>query len=134
MKSAPRSQAFLQLSVSIVLNTFAFVAIKLAVDRLVLASAAPTFSALIMALRLPAFWIGGVSFVVGMYFWVQCLRTLDLSTAYPTASVSYVVVAILSYYLFGEDLTPTRIGGIALIVFGVVVLCAPKRKAPGGRS
>ncbi len=123
--NTPRRQAFLFLAISIALNTLAFVAIKMAVDQISTGATVPTVSTIVSILAKPYFWIGGFSFLASMYFWVLCLKLLDLSTAYPTSSVSYVLIAVVSFYLFGEEMGLSRLIGIALIVGGVSILYVP---------
>jgi multidrug transporter EmrE-like cation transporter len=47
---------------------------------------------------------------------------VDVSIAYPMLSIGYVVNAVIAWQLFGEALTAGRMGGIAIILVGVVVL------------
>jgi len=42
--------------------------------------------------------------------------------AYPLLSIGYIITAIMGYYFLGENVNLTRIAGIALICFGIVVI------------
>lgn len=42
--------------------------------------------------------------------------------AYPLLSIGYIITAIIGYYFLGENVNLTRIAGIALICFGIVVI------------
>lgn len=64
------------------------------------------------------FFIYGVSSVI----WLMALSKVELSLAYPMLAGSYVVVAILAHFLFGEQLSFTRMIGLAIIAIGVIVL------------
>ena len=80
----------------------------------------------------PTFWVGlvtnwalilgvlcfGVSFVT----WALALTRIDLSLAYPSVSVSYIIIALASNRLFGEALPPGRWVGICVICAGVALL------------
>ena len=44
------------------------------------------------------------------------------SIAYPMLSIGYVVNAIAAWYLLGEAVTPMRLVGIGIIVFGVFIV------------
>lgn len=52
----------------------------------------------------------------------QVLGDLDLSLAYPTVSVGYVLVIILSRVLFKESVSFTRWGAVAIICMGVILV------------
>ena len=56
------------------------------------------------------------------------LSKVDLSFAYPFLSLAYVLVAVLAWRLFGEDLNTLRIGGIALICVGTVLIAQSGRE------
>jgi multidrug transporter EmrE-like cation transporter len=61
-------------------------------------------------------------FGAGAIIWMLSLTKFDLSPAYPASSISYVVIAIASYYLFGETIPFHRWLGIGIIIFGVIVM------------
>jgi multidrug transporter EmrE-like cation transporter len=47
---------------------------------------------------------------------------VEVSYAYPFLSVGYVVVALMGYYIFQENLSWMRAIGIAVIIVGVILL------------
>ena len=55
-----------------------------------------------------------------LYF--QVLARLDLSLAYPTVSLGYVLVIILSKLFFNEKIRPARWGAVAIICVGVALV------------
>jgi len=59
-----------------------------------------------------------------IYFglWLAVLSWEDLSVALPLQALSYVVVALLSQWYLGENVTPLRWGGISLICVGVYMI------------
>ncbi|MBI1244334.1 MAG: EamA family transporter [Alphaproteobacteria bacterium] len=61
-------------------------------------------------------------YVVSVAVWILVLSRVEVSLAYPMLSVGYVVNALAAWWLFGENLTPSRIAGIAVICFGVWLL------------
>jgi drug/metabolite transporter (DMT)-like permease len=69
-------------------------------------------------------WIGlGVAlFILQALLYTGALRFVEISTAFPIGSVSYVVVAILSQAHLKEPVTGARWLGIALIMAGVTLL------------
>ena len=50
------------------------------------------------------------------------LRKIPVSIAFPSVSLSYVLVAFLGFWLYGEALTPAKLGGIALVCAGVFLI------------
>lgn len=61
-------------------------------------------------------------YVVSVVLWMLVLSRVEVSFAYPMLSIGYIVNAVSAYYLFGEDLSLTRIVGIAVIILGVVLI------------
>ena len=66
--------------------------------------------------------LGLGSYVVSVVIWLLVLARVEVSYAYPFLSVGYVVVTVLGYYFFQEDLSWMRMIGIAVIILGVVLL------------
>jgi len=54
--------------------------------------------------------------------WMWVLGNADLSYAQPFTALSYVAVSACAAYYFHEHLSPLRIAGIALILFGVLIV------------
>lgn len=54
--------------------------------------------------------------------WVYILRTTPLSTAYPYAALSFVVVPVGAWALFGEALSWRYGLGMLLIVGGILII------------
>lgn len=85
----------------------------------------------VLANALPVGWqvgtnpfvaLGLLCYVVSVGIWILVLSRVEVSLAYPMLSIGYVVNALAAWLLFGENLTPTRIVGIAVICFGVWLL------------
>jgi drug/metabolite transporter (DMT)-like permease len=73
-------------------------------------------------LRDPWIWSGLAAVAFGTVGWMLVLRRLDLSVAYPATALVFVVVPIGAHYLFGEHLPLGRVAGLALIVFGIIMV------------
>ena len=66
--------------------------------------------------------IGGlIVYALGVVNWLLALSHLELSYAYPFASLSYIGIIIGSYFIFKERITMMRIAGIAVIIVGVLI-------------
>ncbi len=59
-----------------------------------------------------------------VYFglWLAVLSWEDLSVALPMQALSYIMVAFLSKWYLGEDVSPLRWAGILLICVGVAMV------------
>ena len=84
--------------------------------------------------------LGGASFITQMLRWqtmlglcfyglgallyIMALRRIPMSVALPCTAASYVVIAAIGWYFFGEAMGVQRIAAIALIAAGVVLLAA----------
>lgn len=58
----------------------------------------------------------GLSFVL----WIKVLSKVELSYAYPLASLGYIVIMLFSYFYFKEEISLYRAFGVFLIVIGVI--------------
>jgi len=54
--------------------------------------------------------------------WMAAMTKFELSYAYPFMSLNFVIVVLLSGWLFSEPITPPKLVGVTLIVLGTVVL------------
>ena len=70
----------------------------------------------------PYIWLGIASLMGFMIVHMLLLTWADYSYVQPATSLSYVTVALLSYFLLGELVTPLRWLGIAVICFGVFIV------------
>ena len=70
----------------------------------------------------PYIVIGILLFVMSMVIWLAVLSKMELSRAYPMVSISYVLVALMARFILGEQLSLTRIAGIAVILIGVILV------------
>ncbi|MBN1218147.1 MAG: EamA family transporter [Anaerolineae bacterium] len=66
--------------------------------------------------------IGLAIYVTGTVFWLAALSRVDLSYAYPFASLSYIVMLVASWLVFSENITPLRLLGTLIICLGVFLI------------
>ena len=66
--------------------------------------------------------IGLAIYMGGTFFWLVALSRVELSFAYPFASLSYVAMLVASWFLFRENLTPLRLLGTAIVFVGVYLI------------
>jgi multidrug transporter EmrE-like cation transporter len=65
---------------------------------------------------------GLVCYVASVCIWLLVLSRTEVSIAYPMNSLGYIATAVAAWYLFGEPLTPARVGGIVVIIAGVYLV------------
>jgi len=70
----------------------------------------------------PWFLAGMTCYALSIGIWLIVLGKTEVSLAYPLLSIGYIITAIIGYYFLGENVNLTRIAGIALICFGIVVV------------
>jgi drug/metabolite transporter (DMT)-like permease len=70
----------------------------------------------------PHIWMGIACLMAFMVVHMLLLTWADYSYVQPATSLSYATVALLSYFLLGEVVTPLRWMGIAVICFGVFIV------------
>ena len=77
-------------------------------------------------------WVasGLLCYAFSLFFWMYAISRLELSFAYPMLSLSYVLVYLVAGYwpLLGEQLSPIRGAGIAIIIYGVYLISRSKSK------
>jgi len=66
--------------------------------------------------------VGLLIYVSGTLFWLAALSRVDLSFAYPFASLSYVLMLAAAWFLFSENISWMRILGTVVVALGVVLI------------
>jgi len=61
-------------------------------------------------------------YVCSTIFWLTALSRVNLSYAYPFASLSYIVMLVVSWQLFKEDISFLRLMGSLVIGIGVFLI------------
>lgn len=67
-------------------------------------------------------FVGYTLYGINMVLLVLALRHAELSILYPIIALTYVWVALLSFFVLHEHMSAIRIGGIALIIIGVAAI------------
>ena len=66
--------------------------------------------------------LGLAIYVSGTVFWLVALSRVELSYAYPFASLSYVVMLAASWLLFHENISLVRLLGTLVVGLGVFLI------------
>ncbi|WP_058485115.1 SMR family transporter [Defluviitalea phaphyphila] len=77
---------------------------------------------IIRIITVPEIILGIIFFSISFILWIKVLTKNELSYSYPMVSLNYVIIIIMSYFLFNEELSLKKIIGIGLIVLGVCII------------
>ncbi|NWF79269.1 MAG: EamA family transporter [Chloroflexi bacterium] len=67
--------------------------------------------------------IGGLfMYALAMFFWLITLSRLDLSVAYPSLSLTQVLVLAIAWLVLREEISPLRLGGVLVICLGMLLV------------
>jgi multidrug transporter EmrE-like cation transporter len=119
-----RMSAYLFLVIALVLNAAANLLIKYAAagSKGAAAASSGTSGALQAYLSVP-FVLGVACFGMNLLAYTQALRKLPISLAYPLmVSLGYLIILGVSWFIFGERLTPIRYAGAGLMLVGLWLL------------
>jgi drug/metabolite transporter (DMT)-like permease len=75
----------------------------------------------------PWLFAGYSLYAVSMVLLVVALKDGELSITYPVIALTYVWVALLSYFLMHESMGAYKLIGIGLIVAGVAIVGRPRK-------
>jgi multidrug transporter EmrE-like cation transporter len=70
----------------------------------------------------PWFLAGMTCYAFSIGIWLIVLGQTEVSVAYPLLSIGFIITATIGYFYLGESVSLTRIAGIGLICFGIVVV------------
>ncbi len=73
-------------------------------------------------LTVPSLWYALCAYGLSVIVWLVGLSRVPVSQAYPLLSLGYVINIGLAWWLLGEVPNVQRVGGIAIIVVGVVLV------------
>ena len=79
----------------------------------------------------PTIWLGIASLLVFFVCYLLLLSWADFSFVQPVCSIGYAGVAVLSYFLLGEIISPTRWIGVLLICAGVALVSGTEPRTVG---
>lgn len=86
-------------------------------------SALSTLLQLSGLLKLPVFWISIATFIAANVLWLYIVSQQPISVAFPLQiSLVLVMTTIVSVTVFSEQISPSRITGMILIIAGIVLV------------
>ncbi|MBV9522827.1 MAG: EamA family transporter [Alphaproteobacteria bacterium] len=70
----------------------------------------------------PSTMLGFAIYVLAAIFYIIAIKRIPVSLAYPSVSLSYVVVGLAAHFLWNEPFGIPQLIGIALIGGGILML------------
>ena len=68
-----------------------------------------------------------MAYGISIILWLWVLSKVDVSLAYPFQALGYIVVKILAWLIFQEDINLTRIIALIFISLGLIILAFSSR-------
>ena len=75
----------------------------------------------------PYIIFGFIAYCISIILWLWVLSKVDVSLAYPFQALGYIVVTILAWLIFQEDINLTRIIALIFISLGLIILAFSSR-------
>lgn len=85
---------------------------------------------LVAVMSSPKVWLAVAIQGIGFVVWIVVVSRVKLGLAFATSGAFfYILLALLSWYLYGERLAPLQWAGIALVSTGVLMISMLGTKA-----
>jgi multidrug transporter EmrE-like cation transporter len=94
------------------------------IGQVLLKAGATAEGAFLQQLLRPTTLIGLACYGGAALLYIVALRRIPMSVALPCTAISYVAIALIGHFTFGEPLGARKIAALALICGGVVLLAA----------
>jgi len=107
---------YVSLSIAIALGVVGQIVLKVGVIR------SPSLAFSVPLLLNPIVLAGLAAYFFAALFYINAIRQIPLSVAFPSVSIGYVVVALLAHWIWGEAFGRTQILALVLIGTGVYIL------------
>lgn len=83
----------------------------------------PEIPSFALAIGLNGWFLSGMAcYALSICLWLLVLARLEVSLAYPLASVGYIITAVVGFFFLGEAVGAMRIAGIGLICAGILII------------
>ena len=104
------------------LSALAQVALKLGTGPLKSTAGKTTAEVILAVAASPFIWIGLAIYGASVLGWIWVLSKTDVSVAYPFVGLGFVLTAIMGAVFLHENVSPLRIAGTLLVIFGCVLI------------
>jgi multidrug transporter EmrE-like cation transporter len=114
---------YLYIALTVLLTVYGQLVIKWRLGHLGILpeSLSDKFVFLIKAVFDPWIFSSFVAAFLASLTWMAAVSKFEISYAYPFMSMAFVLVLILSYFFFSEQITVYKVLGMVLIVSGIII-------------
>ena len=115
-------QVFFLICINILLAVAGQTLIKIGVEKIGSFSTMPILHFISKSFLSP-FVLGGLFlYLLSAVIWFMVLSKTELSVAYPTLSLGYILVLLIGCFFLGEQFTIAKLAGILLICSGIFII------------
>jgi len=104
------------------LSALAQVALKLGTAPLKSTAGKSLPDILLSVAASPFIWLGLGIYAASVLGWIWVLSKTDVSVAYPFVGLGFVLTAVMGAVFLHENVSPLRIAGTMLVIFGCVLI------------
>ena len=107
---------------TVALSALAQVALKLGTEPLKSTAGKSAAEMVLAVAASPFIWIGLAIYGASVLGWIWVLSKTDVSVAYPFVGLGFVLTAVMGAAFLHENVSPLRIAGTLLVIFGCVLI------------
>ena len=107
---------------TVALSALAQVALKLGTGPLKSTAGKRAAEMILSVAASPFIWIGLAIYGASVLGWIWVLSKTDVSVAYPFVGLGFVLTAIMGAVFLHENVSPLRIAGTMLVIFGCILI------------
>jgi drug/metabolite transporter (DMT)-like permease len=104
------------------LSALAQIALKIGTAPLKSAAGKSLPDVILSVAASPFIWIGLGIYGASILGWIWVLSKTDVSVAYPFVGIGFVLTAVMGALFLHENVSPLRIAGTVLVIFGCVLI------------
>jgi len=113
---------------SVLLNALAQILLKAGMKNFSNIDLKNNITQTVLSISLNPYIISGfISYGISIILWLWVLSKVDVSLAYPFQALGYIVVTILAWFVFQENINLTRIIALIFITVGLIILAFSSR-------
>ena len=113
---------------SVLLNALAQILLKAGMKNFSNIDLKNNITQTVLSISLNPYIISGfISYGISIILWLWVLSKVDVSLAYPFQALGYIVVTILAWLVFQENINLIRIIALIFISLGLIILAFSSR-------
>lgn len=69
----------------------------------------------------PILWVGAMTMLIGLFFWIAALSVGELSLVYLLGSIQYIFALFAAHFFLEEKINTTKLIGTLLVALGIIL-------------